>query len=261
MWNKYPFAKRKPGYEIQNKQNVTEVYIYDAIGWLGVEAETFIKDLKDIEGDVLVRINSPGGSVFDGTAIFNAIKERQDRTDTIVDGVAASAASYIALAGNTVSMSEGAFLMIHEPFSIAIGSAEDFRKEAGLLDKVSDQIAKFYAKKSGKDLSEVKQAMADETWFNDVEAKEFGLVDSIVEENPAENYFDLSVFNNVPDKLLVSEDSETLKPKDIEQALRDAGMSRQQAKAFYAEGKRALDEDDSWASIIRLTNDMRRGVK
>lgn len=266
MKNKFfksPFKRGQPGYEVQNKVNApTEIYIYDEIGFFGVDAQTFVQDLKAIDGDVLIRINSPGGSVFDGMAIYNAITERKEKTDTIVDGLAASAASYIALAGDSVSMSEGAFLMIHEPWSLVIGAASDMRKEADLLDKVNDQIAGFFTKKSERSLSEVKQKMVDETWFTGSEAKEFGLVDEIVEQVPAENLFDLSVFNNVPESLVNSFPGDMPARKDIEQALRQAGLSKSEARAFYANGKVALDheeieEDDIWAMMEQLKHTLK----
>lgn len=255
---KSPFKRGKSGYEVQNKSSgPIEVYLYDEIGFLGVDAETFAKDLKELQGDVLVRINSPGGSVFDGMAIAQSIRERKDKTDTVVDGLAASAASYIALAGNEVRMAEGAFLMIHEPWSLVIGSAEDMRKEAELLDKVNSQIAGFYSKKTGKSLDEIKQVMADETWFTGSEAFDYGLVDKVDGEQPAENYFDLSVFNNVPDSLQAAQSFSGDSParKDIEQALRQVGLSKSQATAFYAKGKEILEdlsEEDQWAMLEQL---------
>lgn len=250
-----------PGYEVKNKANApTEVYIYDEIGFFGVDAETFVKDFRQIQGEVTIRINSPGGSVFDGMAIYNAIKDHKAATTTIIDGLAASAASYIALAGDRVIMAEGAFLMIHDPYSLVIGTSEDMRKEAALLDKVRDQIAGFYARKSGKDMAEITQMMADETWMTGKEAKEAGFADEVTEDNPAENLFDLSVFNNVPERLSKTADGDTPTRKDIEQALRHAGLSRQEAKAFYSGGKAALepiDEDGTWAAIKSLELSMK----
>ena len=256
---KSPFKRGKPGYEIQNgADGVTEMYIYDEIGWLGVEAEVFVQDLKRLKGEVLVRINSPGGSVWDGMAIYNAIRERKEPTNTIVDGLAASAASYIAVAGHKISIAENAFLMIHEPWSGVIGPASEMRKEADLLDKVNEQIINMYVKKSGKAFDEIQAAMADETWLNGKDAVEWGLADEVTEEQPVENLFDLSVFNNVPESLTArSFSGDSPARKDIEQALRQAGLSRAQATAFYAKGKAVLaDEevsDDEWAAIQRLT--------
>lgn len=240
-----------PGYQINKKKDEQEIYIYDEIGspgglW-GVDPEQFAKDLNELTGPVNIRINSPGGSVFGGMSIYNAIQSYDGTTNTIIDGLAASAASYIAMAGDTVKINQGAFIMIHEAWSLAAGNASDFRKEADLLDKIDSQIAGFYARKTGKDLSDILDVMKDETWFTADEAMEFGLVDAVIEKSkPAENLFDLSVFNNVPDKLNQSEACETQKPKDFETALRDAGMSRREAKAVLADGLKALNpEPDS----------------
>jgi ATP-dependent Clp endopeptidase proteolytic subunit ClpP len=237
-----------PGYQINKKKDEQEIYIYDEIGspggFWGVDPEQFAKDLKAITGPVKIRINSPGGSVFGGMSIYNAIQSYEGGTTTIVDGLAASAASYIALAGDTVKINQGAFLMINEAWSLAIGNASDLRKEADLLDKIDGQIAGFYARKTGKELSDIQDIMTDETWFTADEALEFGLVDEVIEKTkPAENLFDLSVFNNVPDALNQPEACETQKPKDWESALRDAGMSRREAKAVLAEGLKALNPE------------------
>jgi ATP-dependent Clp protease, protease subunit len=247
-----------PGYQINNNGE-QEIYIYDEIGspggYWGVDPEQFAKDLKAMVGPVTIRINSPGGSVFGGMSIYNAIQSYEGGTTTIIDGLAASAASYIALAGDTVKISQGAFIMIHEAWSIAIGNASDFRKEADLLDKIDGQIAGFYARKTGKDLSEIQEIMTEETWFTADEAKEFGLVDEVIEKTkPAENLFDLSVFNNVPDALNQSKACETQKPKDFETALRDAGMSRREAKAVLADGLKALNPETEQEDLPDLVD-------
>ena len=249
---KFKMFNRKgtsPGYQINKKKDEQEIYIYDEIGapggFWGVDPEQFAKDLNELTGPVKIRINSPGGSVFGGMSIYNAIQSYEGGTTTIIDGLAASAASYISMAGDTVKINQGAFIMIHEAWSLAVGNASDFRKEADLLDKIDSQIAGFYARKTGKDLPEIQGIMTDETWFTADEALEFGLVDTVIEKSkPAENLFDLSVFNNVPDALNQSEACETQKPKDFETALRDAGMSRREAKAVLAEGLKAIAEPE-----------------
>ena len=255
--------KRKGFYEINNKKTVTEIYLYDEIGWYGVEAETFIKDLKAIKNDVILRINSPGGRVFDGMAIYNAVKDFKHGITTIIDGLAASAASYIALAGDTVKMAEGAFLMIHNPMSLVFGSAEDMRKEAELLDKVRDQIAGIYQRQSGKSKKAIVELMKNETWFTGEEALENNFIDETIEETQADNLFDLSVFNNTPETLVKESGGETPQPKNFERALRDAGLTRQEAKAVLSEGLKALKEDkpleeDELAVVLKFKHKLGR---
>lgn len=237
LQNRSPFKPRaKAGHKIENKADETTVYLYDEISWFGVSAEQFIKDLNGVSSKVLnIRINSPGGSVFDGTAVFNAIKQHKSKTVAHIDGLAASISSIIALAADEVRMSENAFLMIHDPWSMVIGNADIMRDEADLLDKVGKTIAKTYMDKTGKDEKEIKEMMNAETWMNAEEALEMGFIDIIDKgEKEAKALFDLSVFANVPDKLK----GEKLTPtaRDLERILRDAGCSIKQAKVILSEG-------------------------
>lgn len=254
-----------PGYVVNKKKDEQVVYIYDEIGspggYWGVDPEQFAKDLAEMSGPVAIKINSPGGSVFGGMSIYNAIAQYDGETTTVCDGLAASAASYILMAGDTVKINQGAFVMIHEALSIMYGNAKEFRKEADLLEKVDKQIAGFYVRKTGKDLSEIQDIMTDETWFTADEALEFGLVDEVMEkEKPAENLFDLSVFNNTPDSLVHTEDRETRQPKDFEQALRDAGMSRREAKAVLAGGLKAIEEPEPEEPIEKQASTRDRDI-
>ena len=227
------------------------VYIYDEIGWFGIEAGQFAKDLNGIKaGTIHVRINSPGGNVFDGTAIANAIKSHPAKVIVHIDGLAASISSIIALAGDEVVMAENAFFMFHEAWSVSIGSASDFREEADLLDKIDGVLAKTYVNKTGKDEKEIKDLMAAETWLTAEEALEIGMIDRIEEGEEAKaTIFDLSVFANVPE-CLNGECETELNPRDLETALRDAGCSRKQAKEILAKGlvedpvRDAQDQDE-----------------
>lgn len=241
--NRSPFKPRaKVGlYTIENKTEAeATVYIYDEISWFGINAEQFIKDLNDITAKTVhIRMNSPGGSVFDGTAVFNAIKQHKSKTVTHIDGLAASISSVIALASDEVRMSENAFLMIHDPWSIVIGNADTMREEADLLDKVGGVIAKTYIDKTGKDAAEIKAMMTAETWMTADEAKENGFIDTIDKEEKDEKakatLFDLSVFANVPDQLKESRPKPTA--RDLERILRDVGgCTQKQAKKILAEG-------------------------
>jgi len=229
LLNRSPFkvANKAVGYRIENKADETTMYLYDEIGYWGVSAQQFVKDLDAVKSKTLhLRINSPGGSVFDGTSMYNALRQHPASVIVHIDGLAASIASIIALAGNEIRMSENAFFMIHEPWSMVVGSSEDMRKEAELLDKVRGMIAATYMKKSGKEEKEILELMADETWMtseeDDVEKNEVVL-------------FDLSVFAKVPEKLQ-NKNEKGLTAKEIETALRNGGCTQKQAKAIISEG-------------------------
>lgn len=160
-----------------------EILIYDAIGadaWTGggVTPEAVIAALAGL-GNVCVRINSPGGSVFDGYAIFNALLAHKGAVNVVVEGVAASAASFIAMAGATVTMRETSMLMIHNARTMAFGQAADMLATADLLAKIDGQIAAIYEAKSGNSAVEM---MAAETWFTATEAQAAGLCDEIIKK-------------------------------------------------------------------------------
>ena len=232
-----PRARVKGSEKIQDKADEATVYIYDEISWYGVHAETFIKDFNNLtEKTIHLRFNSPGGSVFDGTAMFNTIKNHKSRTIAHIDGLAASISSIVALAADEVRMSENAFMMIHDPWSMVVGSADDMRDEADLLDKVGGTIATTYINKTGKTDEEIKNLMAAETWMTADEALEMGFIDAIDKEERKEKatLFDLSVYANVPDQLIEGKTAPTA--KDMEKALRDVGCSNKQAKAILSEG-------------------------
>lgn len=158
-----------------------DVFLYDEIGGFGVNARDFISEIRASGAKKInLRINSPGGSVFDGLAIYNFLKE-QDVT-VQVDGLAASIASIIAMAGKEVRIASNGFLMIHNPWGGAMGDSEEMRQTADLLDKIRDSLVGTYAKKTGKDAETIKRWMDEETWFSAEEAKENGFVDTITDE-------------------------------------------------------------------------------
>ncbi len=158
-----------------------DVFLYDEIGGFGVNARDFISQIRASGAKKInLRINSPGGSVFDGLAIYNFLKE-QDVT-VQVDGLAASIASIIAMAGKEVRIASNGFLMIHNPWGGAMGDSEEMRQTADLLDKIRDSLVGTYAKKTGKDAETIKRWMDEETWFSAEEAKENGFVDMITDE-------------------------------------------------------------------------------
>ncbi len=185
----------------------TRVDIYDEIGyggWFseGVNAADFVKLLASIEGDLEVHINSPGGDVFEGLAIYNSLAQRPGNVVTVVDGLAASAASFIAQAGKTRIIAPGAMMMIHEASGLCMGNAADMRELADLLDKVSANIASLYAEHAG-DVDDWRAAMRAETWYTADEAVAAGLADSLAERPTsgalaAAAKFDLSAYLHAP---------------------------------------------------------------
>lgn len=237
-------------YKIKAADDVAEVFIYDAIDIFGVDAEMFVRDLKQITAPkIRVRLNTPGGSVFDGMAIFNALKSHGAEIETQIDGLAASMGSVIALAGDTVKMSENAFYMIHDPFGIAVGTAEEMRKTADLLDKVGDQITSIYAKKTGLELSELGEMMDAETWFTAEEALDAGFIDEITNKVEVNNRFDLSAFLHPPEAL---REEAPERERGLEKALREAGLSRSKAKAMVVKAKEQFCQRDADNDLKKL---------
>ncbi|MDR1658885.1 MAG: Clp protease ClpP [Desulfovibrio sp.] len=183
-----------------------DVYIYDVIGdhWgTGVLAKDFVKEVSNLKVDTLnVHINSPGGNAFDGIAIYNTLIQYKGNVVVFIEGLAASAASLVAMAGNEINMAENAFIMIHEVWSFVCGNANDLRKEADRLDMLSEKYAEVYTKRSNgkKSASEFFDMMKEETWMDAVEATNAGIVDNITDSIKAAAKFDLSRYNykNIP---------------------------------------------------------------
>jgi ATP-dependent Clp endopeptidase proteolytic subunit ClpP len=175
-------AKVGHWYEIKNiAADVAEVAIYDEIGYWGVTASEFVKDIQSVQAkSITLHINSPGGDVFDGIAILNSLRQHPATVNVVIDGLAASAASFIAMAGDTVEIAPNAMVMIHEASGLVIGNAEDMVEMAALLDKTSANIANVYAQRAGGDTEDWRTAMRAETWYSDQEAVDAGLVDSIL---------------------------------------------------------------------------------
>lgn len=176
------------------------VHIFDEIGFWGVSAQDFVNQLLEHDGDLEMHINSPGGDIFDGIAIYNTIKQRSGENKIIIDGLAASAASFIAQAASPgkLFIAPHGQMMIHDGFAMAIGNAADMRETAELLDKASDNIAGIYADRTGRDKDYWREQMRAETWYGDQESVDAGLADAILGHTgePASG-FNLEVFDRV----------------------------------------------------------------
>lgn len=179
------------------------VYIYDIIGesWAGgVSAREFVPQLAALDVDTIhLRINSPGGDVFDGRAIATALTQHPAHVVAHIDGQAASAATYVALAADEVEIAEGGFFMIHNAWTVAIGNAKDFEATAGILNKVDASIVADYQRKTGKPPETISEWMDAETWFTAEEAVEHGFVDRVIPgQKAAKNQWNLSAYGNAP---------------------------------------------------------------
>lgn len=180
-------AKQRKWYDLKAARNaagktVAELRIYDDIGFWGTTAKAFVNELDALAKDadeILVAVNSGGGDVFDGFAIYNALRRYSGKVTARVDGIAASAASLVVMAGDTIVMPENAMMMIHNAWTIAAGDAAQMRKTADLLDKTRDGIVAAYRNKCGLTDDEIVAMMDAETWMTASEAKERGFADQI----------------------------------------------------------------------------------
>jgi len=190
----------KKWFNIQGKATdaVAEVYIFDEIGAYGITAQDFISEMKEYKDTpVNLRINCIGGDVFDGMAMYNIIKKREAKTTAYIEGIAASMGSVIALAADEVIMAENSLFMIHNAWGGAMGEAEDMRKTASILEKISGEIANIYERKTRLSLNRIIEMMDKETWLNAQEAYELGFIDLISDSIKVAAKYDVSKFKNI----------------------------------------------------------------
>ncbi len=206
-----------------------EIVIYAPIGesfWGdSVSAKSFSEELKKLDptvNEIDVRINSPGGDVFDGIAIYNRLKQHKAKITVYIDGLAASIASIIALAGDEVIMGEGALFMIHLPWTVAMGNRMDFDNMVNRLMDVEEQLISIYTKKTGMDRAEIKTMLEEETWMDADQAIEKGFVSKKAEDSLpiAASVFDSRWINKRPknyksETKVVSQAIEELKKKIV----------------------------------------------
>lgn len=205
----------KPWFRVENAtvdentagSDKTVVYIYDEIGssWWGesTSASDFVKLLSDIKSsEIELHLNSPGGDIFDGFAIYNALKAHSATVTVIVDAMAASAASFIAQAGDKIIMTKASTMMIHDGSAGVWGPAATMREVADLLDKFSNIVADIYASRAGETSEFWRNLMVEEVWYNAQEAVDAGLADEVgadtkkTDQEAAQNRWNLSVFNH-----------------------------------------------------------------
>lgn len=177
----------------------TDLMLHSEIGPGAITSNEITQRLANTIGDIHVRINSPGGSVFEGIAIYNALKQRN--AIVTVEGVAASIASVIAMAGKRIRMARGSFMMIHDPSGMVVGGEDAMRSMAESLAKIRSSIASIYSARTGKPTANILDLMTAETWFTAEEAVTAGFADEVLDIPAASNVMNLSRFQRVPSQV------------------------------------------------------------
>ena len=210
-------------YNIQNKAGETaDVYIFEEIGMYGVTAQDFISEIKDLKDKPInLRINSLGGDVFNGMAIYNVIKKRESKTTVYVEGIAASIATIIALGADEVIMSENSLFMIHNAWGGTMGNSKDMRKSADTLDKISNELTEIYVKKTGLAYNRVTEMMDEETWLSAEEAYDLGFVDTISDAIKVAAKYDVSKFKNITNEEIKNKFNINIKNRKMTNELKE----------------------------------------
>lgn len=216
-----------------------EVFIYDEIGFWGTTAQTFHNAIQALSGKIVVRINSPGGNVFDAIAIHSMLSRLPD-VETVTDGLAASAASVIFAAGKARKMAKAAFVMIHNPWAYAQGSAEDMRKEADILEGITSALVKLYKGSSSKSEEELRKMMDEETWMDGDAALAAGFATEVFEAPVVKASISAGRYKRTPKAFACMQHVE--KPKDSmsSKLLALLGVSGTQREEFLASAVTSL---------------------
>lgn len=204
----FALNKGRGKFRMEAAEDSATVYLYDVIvdtdadaeWWGGVSAQAFVKAFAAMTAPVVhLRINSPGGSVFAGRAMEQAVREYKGTVIAHVDGYAASAATMPLMAASEVEIAPGGMIMIHKAWTIAMGNSDDLMQTADLLDKIDGTLVKTYAARTGAAESDVSAWMAAETWLTSEEAVERGFADRISEAAPKDRIeWDLSAYVRAP---------------------------------------------------------------
>lgn len=171
----------KPAIRVEAADDEAHVYVYDVIdSWWGASAAKLVEALKEVGDRPLhLHINSPGGDVFEARAMASAIAAHPAKVTSHIDGLAASAATYLALSAREVRIADGGLFMVHNSWTLAWGNKAELRETADLLEKIDGTIAADYSRKTKKSMDQIKSWMDATTWFTAAEAKDAGFVDAI----------------------------------------------------------------------------------
>lgn len=209
--NRQAPARRPLEVVVRAEDDVAEVFLYDAIvsdeleaeWWGGIAPQSFVKELRGITaGTILLRINSPGGSVFAARAIETALREHKAKVIAHIDGLAASAATFIAMAADEIVMAPGAMFMVHKAWTLAMGNSKDLADASALLEKLDGTLIDTYVARTGQTPEQIAEWMAAETWFTAQEAVDAGFADSVSEQKEKKaakaSVWNLSAYQHAP---------------------------------------------------------------
>lgn len=227
-------------FDVFASADVTEIVIYDVIGdyWgEGVSAKRFLEALEKVQTkNIVLKINSPGGDVFDGVAIYNDFKAHPAHKIVKVTGLAASAASIIAMAGDEILIGKNAQMMIHNAWVMAAGNKHALREVADILDEIDQGLADTYEMRTGLKRKEIIDMLDQETWMRGEQAVEKGFADGLLpEDEKAKAAFDISMYAHTPISV----------KKEIEATLCEAGYSRTESKAAVNKGFQVLGQREA----------------
>lgn len=173
-------ASDRPCWQVRNEDGRTRLYVTDVIGGWDMDAGEFVRAVHALDTDTVdVHLNSPGGFVYDAVSMYEALTASPATVHMHIDGLAASAASFLAQAGDTVEIAEAGRMMMHDAQMVAIGSPADLREAADLGDSVSDDIAGIYARRAGGKAADWRAAMRATSWYSASEAVDAKLADRI----------------------------------------------------------------------------------
>jgi ATP-dependent Clp endopeptidase proteolytic subunit ClpP len=248
--------------------DIPTAIIYDAIGQSyqgeGLSPKDFQNDISELVAKghkkLNLRINSPGGYIHDGFAIYNCLKRSGLEIDVYIDGLAASCASFIAMAGRKVYMPLHSEMMIHDPWSIIMGDAEDMRTEASHLDSLKEMIVDIYAQKTGLEDGAIKSMMNKQTWLNGEKCVALGFADELIEESKAAACMfelDSDMLPGLPEGFKKLQNAKRKRMQ--EKVLRDEGLSNSQAKA-QANSRREGEASDEIDEGNEIVNAIKEGV-
>ena len=234
----------KNWFSVKAASKTLALSIHDEIGGWGIPASDLLKEIRDFKGtSISLEVHSPGGDAFGGLAIYHALKGHRARVTARVLGVAASAATLPLMAADRITMPEGGFIMIHDPWAVAGGGADELEDTADLLRKVGNSLASIYSQRTGLPLAKIQTLMAEETWLNATEARALGFADEVDGEAKIAALSPVAArhFARLPDALAPKLET----ARELETAVRDGlALPSRAAKKLVSGGYKALSGRD-----------------